>query len=182
MAAVPAKERKLLRATYLIRNVLTKPGALSKHLLEPFEGILTAKDQSFLNKFLENNDLKNILALIDVITRLTQNAPASSNNKIITNLRPLISKLRPEKSEDRNCLIALNDTWNEIEGLLTKSSGKQNSDAQELYDILSDEFVRNCLETKRRIVYAEEPVLPKLGNSYLHAVYTWLYSLSNALG
>lgn len=53
----------ILGATYLIRNVLTKPGALSKHLLEPFERILTVEDQSFLNKFLENNDLKNILTV-----------------------------------------------------------------------------------------------------------------------
>lgn len=94
----------------------------------------------YINIILNVNEY--LFQLIDVITRLTQNVPVSSNNKIVTNLRPLISKLRPEKSEDRNCLVALNDTWNEIEGLLTKSPGKQNSDAQELYDILSDEFVR----------------------------------------
>ncbi|VDO11816.1 unnamed protein product [Rodentolepis nana] len=142
MTTIPAKEHKLLRATYLIRNALSKPSALSKHLLEPFERILTAEDQLFLNNFLENNDLKNILLLIDTITRLTQSVPGSPNSKITTNLRPLISKLRPEKGVDRNCLVALNDTWNEIEGLLTKSPGQQYPDAQELYDILSDEFIR----------------------------------------
>ncbi|KAM7537940.1 hypothetical protein Aperf_G00000075188 [Anoplocephala perfoliata] len=145
MAAVPAKEYKLLQAALLVQNVLDKPNALATHLLQPFERILAVGDQSFLKNFLASNDLKNILRLIDIITRLTQNPPKSPDGKAITNLHPLISQLRPERSEDRNCLISLNDAWNEIEGLLTKAPEKTNPEAQELYEILSDEFIRELL-------------------------------------
>ena len=54
-----------------------------------------------------------------------------------TNLRPLVSKLRPRRSEERTCLVALNEAWSEIEGLLTRAPEGQYPDAQELYDILS---------------------------------------------
>lgn len=52
-----------LGATIIVQNVLDKPNALTKHLLEPFERILTAGDQSFLKNFLASNDLKNVLTV-----------------------------------------------------------------------------------------------------------------------
>ncbi|KAL5971973.1 MAGUK p55 subfamily member 3, partial [Taenia solium] len=120
-----------LNAAYLVRNSLNKTNGLSKQVSEPLDQILTEEDRILLRNFLESNALKNILT--------------SSSNKFLINLHPLISKLRPSRSDDRNCLVALNETWREIENLLTRATKERYSDAQELYDILSNDFVRELL-------------------------------------
>lgn len=38
--------------------------------------------------------------------------------------------------------MALNETWKEIDNLLTRATERQYPEAQELYDILSNDFVR----------------------------------------
>ncbi|VDK31691.1 unnamed protein product [Taenia asiatica] len=82
---------------------------------------------------------------ISFLSRITQNSSKSSSNKFFTNLHPLISKLRPSRPDDRNCLAVLNETWSEIGKLLTRATEERYSDAQELYDILSNDFVRELL-------------------------------------
>ncbi|KAL5110018.1 hypothetical protein TcWFU_002885 [Taenia crassiceps] len=145
MSATPGKAFIVLHATHLVRNSLNKKNELSKHLSEPLGQILTEEDTMLLRNFLESKALVNILTQISFLSRITQNSLKFSSNKFYTNLRPLVSKLRPCRSDDRNCLAALNETWSEIVNLLTRATEERYPDAQELYGILSNNFLRELI-------------------------------------
>lgn len=142
---ITGTECKLLRATHLLQGNLDKKNELSKHLSEPLDEILTDEDRTLLRNFLASKDLKNILTQISLLSRITQYSSKSSSDKSFATLHPLISKLRPHRPEDRNCLVALNKTWSEIESLLTRAAEGRYPEAQELYDILSNDSIRELL-------------------------------------
>nr|CDS16882.1 MAGUK p55 subfamily [Echinococcus granulosus] len=145
MSVITGTECKLLRATHLLQGNLDKKNELSKHLSEPLDEILTDEDRTLLRNFLASKDLKNILTQISLLSRITQYSSKSSSDKSFATLHPLISKLRPHRPEDRNCLVALNKTWSEIESLLTRAAEGRYPEAQELYDILSNDSIRELL-------------------------------------
>lgn len=83
------------------------------------------------------------IQIIDVISRASVSSANSSTGTVSTNLRPLITPLRSSQNpNNRGCLLALNEAWNELESMLARVGEERYPEARELYDLLSDDYIR----------------------------------------